>query len=89
MDLRAIMYQNVYQSPIAKGEEEKTRNMLTELFHYYMAHPKTVSREYRELIVCQGEEMERTVCDYISGMTDQYSMDKFQELFVPKSWPVY
>lgn len=89
MDLRAIMYQNVYQSPIAKSEEEKARSMLTELFHYYMAHPKAMSREYWELLAGQGEPLERVVCDYISGMTDQYSMDKFQQLFIPKSWPVY
>ena len=35
------------------------------------------------------EGMARTVCDYIAGMTDQYSMHKYEELFVPKAWAVY
>jgi len=26
------------------------------------------------------------VCDYIAGMSDQYSISKFQEIFVPKAW---
>ena len=26
---------------------------------------------------------------YLSGMTDQYSKAKFEELFIPKSWSVY
>ena len=89
MDLRSIMFQNVYQNPAAKEEEKQATNMLIELFHYYMEHPEEMSREYRELIFSQGETVERVVCDYISGMTDQYSMDKFDQIFVPKCWSVY
>ena len=33
-----------------------------------------------------GESPERVVCDYIAGMSDQYSVSKFEEIFVPKSW---
>ena len=36
-----------------------------------------------------GEEKERVVCDYISGMTDQYCIHKFEEIYVPKSWDRY
>ena len=89
MDLRAIMFQNVYRNPVAKKEEKKATDMLIGLFHYYMEHPVEMSREYRELIADQGEPVERVVCDYISGMTDQYSMDKFNQIFVPKCWSVY
>ncbi len=89
MDLRAIMFQNVYRNPVAKKEEKKATDMLIGLFHYYMEHPVEMSREYRELIADQGETVERVVCDYISGMTDQYSMDKFNQIFVPKCWSVY
>ena len=35
-----------------------------------------------------GESQERVVCDYISGMTDQYCVEKFSEYFVPKAWQV-
>ena len=27
--------------------------------------------------------MERVVCDYIAGMTDQYSMERFEEIYIP------
>jgi dGTPase len=43
---------------------------------------------YRNLIGC-GEDKTQVVCDYIAGMTDQYSMHKYAELFVPKAWAVY
>ena len=32
--------------------------------------------------------MERTVCDYIAGMTDKYAMYKYDELFIPLAWQV-
>ena len=48
-----------------------------------------MSREYRELVVLKGEKKSQVVCDYLSGMTDQYSMDKFREIYIPKAWEVY
>ena len=29
---------------------------------------------------------ERAVCDYVSGMTDLYAVNLYNELFIPKSW---
>ncbi|HIX77504.1 MAG TPA: deoxyguanosinetriphosphate triphosphohydrolase [Candidatus Fusicatenibacter merdavium] len=86
--LRELMFANVYRSPVAKKEEVKVKRMLTELYEYYTEHPEQLSGEYRRLIE-QGEEKGQVVCDYISGMTDQYSIHKFEEIFVPKSWAVY
>ena len=89
MDLRTIMFRNVYDNPVAKKEEQKAVKMLTELYEYYIEHPEAMSREYRELIFVRGEKKTQAVCDYLSGMTDQYSMEKFREIYIPKSWEVY
>lgn len=32
---------------------------------------------------------ERVVCDYIAGMTDDYAITKFKEIFVPQGWKKY
>ena len=88
MDLRALMFQNVYENPAAHKEEEKVVKMLTELYEYYVEYPEAMSKEYRELIV-RGEKKEQAVCDYLSGMTDQYSIRKFREIYIPKAWEVY
>jgi len=85
--LRDLMFTDVYRSPIAKKEEIKAKRMLTELYQYYVQKSTDMSPEYRKLIR-QGEPLERVVCDYISGMSDQYSIDKFQEIFVPGGWNV-
>lgn len=86
--LRKLMFANVYCNPAAKVEEDKAKGMLQELYGYYSKHPESMSTEYRQLIK-RGEPLERVVCDYISGMTDQYSMAKFKEIFVPSRWAVY
>ena len=86
--LRQLMFDNVYKNDVAKHEEIKAKRMLTELYEYYSTHPDKLSREYLELIE-RGEKKERVVCDYISGMTDQYSIHKFEEIYIPKAWAVY
>ena len=63
--------------------------MLTELYQYYIEHPDAMSREYRELVSYRGVPKSQAVCDYLSGMTDQYSMEKFREIYIPKAWEVY
>ena len=88
MDLRKIMFQNVYLNPRAKKEEDKAIGMLSRLYEYYMENPQKMSAEYVNLIAT-GTSHFQAVCDYLSGMTDQYSMQKFQEIFIPKAWEVY
>ena len=88
MDLRKIMFQNVYLNPKAKKEEAKAIDMHSKLYEYYMEHHQKMSKEYVNLIAT-GTSLNQAVCDYLSGMTDQYSMQKFQEIFIPKAWEVY
>ena len=84
--MRKFMFANVYTNPKAKGEEKKAENIVQELFRYYMEHPELLPNEYIERMWQSGETQERSVCDYISGMTDQYAIAKFQEFFIPNSW---
>ena len=85
LSLRKWMFANVYVGGKAKEEEGKAQQLIELLFNYYMAHPDELSKEYIELME-RGTSKERAVCDYISGMTDTYAIEKFEELFVPKGW---
>ncbi|MCD7868097.1 MAG: deoxyguanosinetriphosphate triphosphohydrolase, partial [Clostridiales bacterium] len=89
MDLRSIMFRSVYNNPAAKKEEEKAIKMLTELYEYYIDHPEAMSAEYLEMITWRGQPKGQVVCDYLSGMTDQYCMNKFREIYIPRAWEVY
>ena len=48
MDLRAFMFENVYKNPVAKGEEEKAINMVTNLYDYYRRHIQLLPDQFLE-----------------------------------------
>jgi len=85
-DLRSFMFERVYRNPVAKGEETKARDMLKRLYEYYYANPQAIPEDFQPQLSFDG--MERTVCDYIAGMTDNYAVDKYTELFIPMGWHV-
>ncbi|MBR3974119.1 MAG: deoxyguanosinetriphosphate triphosphohydrolase [Oscillospiraceae bacterium] len=85
-DLRAFMFERVYRNPIAKGEEQKAKAMLQRLFEHYITHPEALPEDFQPQLSFDG--MERIVCDYIAGMTDNYAVDKFNEIFIPSGWHV-
>ena len=85
-DLRSFMFDRVYRNPVAKGEESKAKAMLGRLYEYYITHPEALPEDFHPQLSFDG--MERTVCDYIAGMTDNYAVDKYTEIFIPSGWQV-
>ena len=85
-DLRAFMFDKVYRNPVAKGEESKAKVMLQKLFEHYYANPDQLPEDFQPQMSFDG--LERTVCDYIAGMTDNYAVDKYTEIFIPAGWHV-
>lgn len=86
-DLRKFMFQKVYTNPAAKGEEAKAERLLCELYAHYMGHIEILPEQYQRMH-SESEKKERVVCDYISGMTDQYAVAKYREFFLPKAWEI-
>ena len=86
-DLRKFMFQKVYTNPAAKGEEAKAERLLCERYAHYMGHIEILPEQYQRMH-SEGEKKERVVCDYISGMTDQYAVAKYREFFLPKAWEI-
>ncbi len=82
--LRKFLFENVYLNPVAKSEENKAQSMLTQLFDYFVKHPEKMPELYVRNIADEG--VERCVCDYISGMTDRYAIELYNELFIPRMW---
>lgn len=82
--LRSFLFEHVYLNPVAKGEESKAQEMLMKLFEYYVKNPEKMPALYYKNLECEG--VERCVCDFISGMTDRYAIETYQDLFVPKVW---
>lgn len=87
MELRKWMFANLYTNPIAKSEEVKAEAMIERLYYYYMDHIDFLPKKMLKMLE-NGAEKYRVVCDYISGMTDQYAITKFEEFYIPVAWQV-
>lgn len=85
-ELRAFLFANVYTNPQAKSEEEKAKQLVEKLYSYFLKHPDKLPADYRAIAVRLDKD--RAVCDYIAGMTDGYAIHLYNELFIPKGFPI-
>ena len=83
-DLKKFMLAHVYTNPAAKQEEEKAVLLVRKLYAYFIENTAKLPEEYRSIM--EEADADRAVCDYISGMSDEYAVDLYTELFVPKFW---
>ncbi len=82
--LHSFMFKYVYTNPVCKSEEGKAENMIKELYRYFSQNPDKMPEFYYDIAKKEGSH--RAACDYISGMSDSYSLKIFNDLFVPKTW---
>lgn len=85
--LRAFMFERVYRTKYAMGEEEKAERMLSEMYYYFVKHPEKMPAVY--LNIADNCGADRAVCDYISSMTDRYAVYMFNNIFVPRGWTFF
>jgi dGTPase len=39
-------------------------------------------------LIRERDGVEQAVCDYIAGMTDNFALETYHELYVPRGWSV-
>jgi dGTPase len=83
-ELRAFLFEHVYFNKAATTEANKVERILEQLYNYFIKNYALLLPEYETIIAIEG--IDRAVCDYIAGMTDRYAINKYCELFVPKTW---
>ena len=85
--LREFMFERVYRNPWRDPEETRCDYVLRHLFEYYCAHPGEMPEEF--VMIGYQDGTERSVCDYLSCMTDRYATRMFTSLFAPASFPAF
>lgn len=83
-ELHDFMFYAVYKNPVCKSEESKAVDMIQKLYYHYINNPEQLPTFYQS--ISENEDIERAVCDYIAGMSDNYSVKVFNKLFVPMFW---
>lgn len=84
--LHEFMFDAVYRNPVAKSEENKVDGLVRAMFEYFVRHPERLPDDYHWIWEKDGAE--RAACDYIAGMTDNYALEVYHELFIPRSWGI-
>ncbi|MEE0433943.1 MAG: deoxyguanosinetriphosphate triphosphohydrolase [Peptococcaceae bacterium] len=82
--LRSFMFDEVYQGKICSQERERASFIVQFLFEHFMKHVEAMPEFYRQIADKEGKE--RAVADYISGMTDNYCVELFKDLTIPRSF---
>ena len=84
--LHDFMYEYLYTQSAAKTEEYKVDGIVHALFDYYVQNPDRLPEEYA--LTREREGVQRAVCDYVAGMTDNFALRAYHELYIPRGWSV-
>jgi dGTPase len=79
--IKDFLYKNLYRHSRVVRMAVKAERIITDLFKAYRSEPAILPYHIREQIEERG--LERTICDYIAGMTDRFAVDEYQKLFDP------
>ena len=77
-ELRRYLYKNLYFNSVVNEPHIRAKQLLRELFQFYLKHPRDIGRQSRRRTSMVG--LHRAVCDYIAGMTDRYAMQEHRRL---------
>jgi dGTPase len=83
--LKDFLYANLYRHYRVVRMQVKAERIITDLFNAYHSEPSILPGHVREQIGVYG--LERTLCDYIAGMTDRFALEEHQKLFDPFEKP--
>ena len=80
--LRDYMFKNIYYSNKVQLEQDKARNIVKMLYKYYRSHNSKLPEFYKQ--IAKKFDVDRAICDYISGMSDIYITEQYIDFFIPK-----
>jgi dGTPase len=96
-ELEDFLYRNLYKHYRVERMTQKAKHFITDLFNTYLNDPRQLPPRYQKWATdpaCVGDKglpteasaqvgLRRSICDYISGMTDRYAQEEYKKLFYP------
>jgi len=78
-ELKDLLYKKLYRHYRVSRMQVKAERLITDLFNAYQSEPSMLPDTVQFFIDKRG--LERTICDYVAGMTDRYAIEEHQKLF--------
>lgn len=82
LDLRAFLFDAVYENDAATAEFRKAGGILEGLWEKVRGRPD----RFLDLRTVERDGVDVAARDFLAGMTDRYAIRLFEELFVPRAW---
>ncbi len=73
-ELKDFLYTRLYRHYRVIRMQVKAERIIEDLFNSYKAEPLVLPTHVQQWIPARG--LERTICDYIAGMTDRFALDE-------------
>jgi dGTPase len=84
-ELKDFLYNKLYRHYRVVRMQVKAEHIILDLFTGYKNEPSILPDHVQKFIDKRG--LERTICDYIAGMTDRYAIEEHKKLFNPFEKP--
>ena len=84
--LREFLFQRVYQDENLVASLNKADRIIEDLYSRFAGGPGLLAKYYPAASSCESAEL--AASDFISGMTDRYALQLYQDLFWPQCWPM-
>ena len=84
LQLRAFLFEAVYENTIATLEFKKASGILNGLWEKVRERPD----EFLDGKTIESEGLDAATRDFIAGMTDRYAVRLFEQLYIPKPWAI-
>ena len=79
--LKDFLYTKLYRHYRVVRMASKAEVTISDLFKAYQTDPEMLPLHIQEMVNKHG--LERTVCDYLAGMTDRFAIEEHKKLFDP------
>jgi dGTPase len=77
-ELERFLFHNLYRNHAVNAAFHRARRVLAELFTFWTAHPDALPPEHAARV--DGIGLQRSVADYLAGMTDRFALDEYARL---------
>jgi dGTPase len=83
--LKDFLFTKLYRHHRVMRMAVKAERIISDLYYAYKSNPAMLPFHIQDLIRERG--LERTICDYLAGMTDRFCIDEHNKLFNPAVKP--